>query len=228
MKIILQLFVLIVCFNASVYAQSKTALIKVTYLDGKTQTPEAGAKMRLVEIHDKKFYEFITDSVGRHDVRVAQGKEYKVWVWFLGEWVEYDGTLPIPVEDANITITFTIEKPFVEYISTEILNIHFDINKADIKKESLPALATLLGKLKESPTRKIEIAGHTDNQGNDADNQILSQKRAESVRGYLIQKGIDANRLVAKGYGESSPVADNATPVGRAENRRTEIRVISE
>jgi outer membrane protein OmpA-like peptidoglycan-associated protein len=69
----------------------------------------------------------------------------------------------------------------------------------------------------------IEVAGHTDSRGSDAYNIKLSQRRAEAVRDYLISKGIAADRLSAKGYGESQPVADNATDEGRFKNRRVEL-----
>lgn len=72
---------------------------------------------------------------------------------------------------------------------------------------------------------KIEIAGHTDNVGNDNDNMILSQKRAETVKTWLVKKGIQPQRIIAKGYGASQPVADNSTE-GRQQNRRTEVRIL--
>lgn len=80
--------------------------------------------------------------------------------------------------------------------------------------------------LKGQQDLKVEIGGHTDAQGSDAANQRLSQRRADSVRQYLIDKGVDASRLTAKGYGEAQPVASNDTPAGRAENRRVEFKVV--
>lgn len=74
----------------------------------------------------------------------------------------------------------------------------------------------------------IEIAGHTDNTGDSAYNKKLSQARAESVRSYLIKKGVPASRMLAKGYGAEQPVADNDDETGRQLNRRTEVRIISE
>jgi len=73
---------------------------------------------------------------------------------------------------------------------------------------------------------KIELGGYTDSQGRDAANLALSQRRANSVRQYLIDKGIEADRLTAKGYGEASPIADNDTVDGRAENRRVELKIV--
>jgi OOP family OmpA-OmpF porin len=71
---------------------------------------------------------------------------------------------------------------------------------------------------------RVEIGGHTDDAGDAADNLDLSQRRAEAVRAYLVAQGVPAERLVARGYGEGRPIADNATPEGRARNRRIEVR----
>ena len=71
----------------------------------------------------------------------------------------------------------------------------------------------------------IQINGHTDNVGNEADNLLLSEKRAKAVYGYLIEKGIDSVRLRYKGFGETKPVADNESEAGRKVNRRTEFVV---
>ena len=80
--------------------------------------------------------------------------------------------------------------------------------------------------LQKNPTLKIEIAGHTDNKGDKKYNQTLSQKRAESVVNYLVQKGIALTRLTAKGYGDTMPVAPNVTEENKAKNRRTELKVL--
>ena len=74
----------------------------------------------------------------------------------------------------------------------------------------------------------VEVGAHTDNVGSDSYNQGLSQRRASSIRNYLISKGIDGDRILAKGYGETKPVGDNNTEIGKAQNRRVEITVISE
>jgi OOP family OmpA-OmpF porin len=71
---------------------------------------------------------------------------------------------------------------------------------------------------------RVEVAGHTDSRGNDSYNLKLSQRRAESVRDYLISMGIESSRLTARGYGESQPVATNSTEGGRAQNRRVVLR----
>ena len=91
-----------------------------------------------------------------------------------------------------------------------------------------PELKELLKQLQEKPSMKIEIAGHTDNKGSDEYNLRLSQRRADSVIEWLINHSIDPNRLLAKGYGETVPVASNDTEDGCSKNRRTEVRIIAE
>jgi outer membrane protein OmpA-like peptidoglycan-associated protein len=81
--------------------------------------------------------------------------------------------------------------------------------------------------LKKNPSLKIEISGHTDDVGNEQSNLKLSQSRAEAVKNYLTEKGITADRLTAKGYGKSKPIALNSTEEGRKQNRRTEFTVLS-
>jgi len=106
-------------------------------------------------------------------------------------------------------------------------NIFFDTDKYDLKKESYTELEKLRDLLVKNPKLKIEISGHTDNQGGKAHNQVLSENRAKAVYDYLVANGIAASRLSYKGYGDTVPVADNNTEKGRAENRRTEFKVIS-
>jgi len=79
--------------------------------------------------------------------------------------------------------------------------------------------------MKENSSYDLEINGHTDSQGVASKNLELSQKRAESVKNYLVKSGVEASRLTAKGFGQTTPVADNATSAGRAQNRRVEFKV---
>ncbi|MFM2395095.1 MAG: hypothetical protein RLZZ546_3078, partial [Bacteroidota bacterium] len=106
-------------------------------------------------------------------------------------------------------------------------NMYFDTDKDVIKEASLPSLELLLTFMEARPNVTIEIAGHTDSQGNDAHNQDLSQRRAETVKKYLIAHGVKEKRLVAKGYGETKPISENETAEGRKLNRRTEIIILS-
>ena len=105
-------------------------------------------------------------------------------------------------------------------------NIFFEFGKATLKEESYPELKKVVILLNDNANMQIEISGHTDNVGSDDANLKLSQDRAQSVVDYLIENGIKKNRLVAKGYGETQPVATNDTDEGRALNRRVEFKIL--
>jgi outer membrane protein OmpA-like peptidoglycan-associated protein len=104
-------------------------------------------------------------------------------------------------------------------------NILFESGSAQLKSTSYPELDKLVSELQSKPAIKIEISGHTDNQGNEATNKLLSENRAVSVKKYLIQKGIAADRLTSKGLGSAQPLATNDTEEGRKQNRRVEFVV---
>ena len=105
--------------------------------------------------------------------------------------------------------------------SYKVNDIKYATNSAEITKASEHILDELITFLKENPKVRIEIQGHTDNVGRMEDNMALSNDRAFTVRTYLEAHGIAAARLASKGFGPTNPVADNSTPEGRAENRRT-------
>ena len=104
--------------------------------------------------------------------------------------------------------------------------VDFEFNSATLKPESRPVLDEVAIDLKKHPLLRVELQGHTDSKGADAYNLDLSQRRANSVRDYLISQGVNPGQLMAKGYGETQPIADNATESGRAENRRVVMRVL--
>jgi OOP family OmpA-OmpF porin len=102
----------------------------------------------------------------------------------------------------------------------------FDFNKSVLKPAGKAKLDDLAGKIKGINLEVIIAVGHTDSVGSDAYNQKLSVKRAESVKAYLVSKGVERNRVYTEGKGEKQPVADNKTTEGRAKNRRVEIEVV--
>lgn len=104
--------------------------------------------------------------------------------------------------------------------------VNFDFDKASLRQEDIGSLDKDVTTLKAWGDVDIEVAGHTDSMGSDEYNMNLSQQRAEAVRNFMISKGVSADRLTAKGYGESQPVADNATEAGRFKNRRVELAPI--
>jgi OOP family OmpA-OmpF porin len=111
--------------------------------------------------------------------------------------------------------------------TVDLYGILFDIDKTDIKPESAKTLDEVASLMKIDRSLKLEISGHTDNTGDKDHNQKLSEGRAQAVVDALVKNyGIDASRLAAKGYGDTMPVADNATDAGKAKNRRVELKKI--
>ncbi len=104
------------------------------------------------------------------------------------------------------------------------LVIHFDFDKAVIKDEYKPKIDEIIEILKKEPTYKAVVAGHTDSIGTEEYNMKLSQRRADALKNYMVSKGISPDRIKTEAYGETRPIASNATPEGRAQNRRDEAK----
>ena len=117
----------------------------------------------------------------------------------------------------------TMQKDLEDAGRTRVYGINFDTDSDVIRDESKPTIDKMAAMLKAKPEWKLSIEGHTDSSGGDAKNLPLSQRRADSVRTYLVNAGIAADRLTAKGFGSSKPLADNETATGRAQNRRVEL-----
>src|SRR5205085_12585203 len=130
-------------------------------------------------------------------------------------------------DSTDSTFNIDIALQPIEANATIVLkNIFFDLNQYALKEQSQVELDKMVQLMKENPTLKIQINGHTDNIGKAKDNLVLSDNRAKEVVKYLTDKGIEPGRLSYKGFGATQPVADNATEEGRAKNRRTELKVI--
>lgn len=110
--------------------------------------------------------------------------------------------------------------------SVVLKNVFFDTDRYDLKAASEVELNRLVTFLDSNPNLRLEIGGHTDQVGSEAENLLLSERRAQAVVSYLVSKGVSESRLKAVGYGEGSPIADNETEAGRALNRRTEMKVL--
>lgn len=174
-----------------------------------------------------------TDAAGSYSFDLPVGKKYIL---------QYESSKFAPPEREVSTIGYTysdtlhIEDVGIDYLARErfvVKNIYYEFDKSQLTFQAKRTIKhSLLTILNEFPQIVVEIGSHTDSKGNDSYNQKLSQKRAESVVNYLIECGVDANRLRAKGYGESMPIAPNENedgtdnPEGRSKNRRTEFRVI--
>jgi OmpA-OmpF porin, OOP family len=113
-------------------------------------------------------------------------------------------------------------KKLNEYAKT----ILFNTNKSSFQKQTFPVLEAITAILKEYPSAKFSIEGHTDGDGSAAFNQSLSETRAAAVTGYLVEKGVNASRLTTVGFGESKPVGSNKSQAGKAKNRRVEVKLV--
>ncbi|MGB1248219.1 MAG: OmpA family protein [Chitinophagales bacterium] len=147
--------------------------------------------------------------------------------------VTSDGYLPFSanfsIEDVAVYETYFLEAGLAKAISGQefaLHNVFFDSNSATLKDESKVELKQLFKFLKNNPEMQIEIGGHTDDVGEENDNQILSENRAKAVLDYLVENGIDADRLTSVGYGETVPIVENNSDENRAKNRRTTFKVL--
>jgi len=107
-----------------------------------------------------------------------------------------------------------------------LMGVNFDFNSNKLKPEAYPILFHTAKMMRQNPNLKIEVQGYTDNIGSEKANKVVSQKRAESVKAYLLARGISADRIKAVGYGEVNSIGDNKDAAGRAMNRRIEFKVI--
>lgn len=174
------------------------------FLAGVKFTPQAAKGLNLTLAGGRG----ITNGVGSPDWRAMLGVNFR-----------HERTPP-PVKPVEV-------EAVVEEKIVITQKIHFEFDRAVIRPISYPILNDVANILKQNPQlKKIRIGGHTDWIGPTEYNQKLSERRADSVRQYLVQQGVEPDRLEAVGYGESNPIADNNTTMGRAKNRRVEFTVI--
>jgi outer membrane protein OmpA-like peptidoglycan-associated protein len=206
----------------------KLTLVKGIVIDADTKQP-IGANLRITDnsknepVGDYKSNE----STGNFLISLPSGKNY-------GLSVNAEGYM-FHSENFNIPDTAQFKEYFIkvelkklkEGTKVILKNIFFDYDKATLRPESYPELDRVVDLLKQNQNIKIEISGHTDSKGSDEYNLKLSQARAKSVVDYIISKGIDAKKIIAKGYGETQPIDTNDTEEGRQNNRRVEFKVLS-
>ena len=134
------------------------------------------------------------------------------------------------VDAQGCTIEVRTPPPMIQKLNDRqavvLEGVEFDVDKDTLRPASYTTLDEVAESLKDWPEIRVEIQGHTDSTGGSAHNQGLSNRRAGSVKAYLVSKGVDSSRLESKGYGEDSPIADNTTNGGRQSNRRVELHKI--
>lgn len=205
---------------------AKTMWVKGKVYDEKTK---AGlpSSVELIDLSTKQtISQLQTDETGNYLITLPVGKEYAFNVNRKG-YLFYSGNYSLKNKPADSTYQKDIPlKPIEAEAAIVLRNLFFETGKYDIQPQSEVELDKVVQLLQENPTVKIQIEGYTDNVGSATDNQKLSTARAYAVVNYLVTKGIKGARLLAKGFGEAKPVADNTTEDGRAQNRRTELRVL--
>lgn len=217
----------------------------VVYTYKKDSTREAinDATISLLDASDEDMQDYTTDSDGKFQFRVYENEDYHLFgdaegyirkrqaFTMKGKSVD-PSTLKDLVTNIYVDTVLYLDRESVNTVF-QLKNIYFGFDSANINTLAGKELDKLVEILNDNPEiLKIELSSHTDNIGTDAKNMDLSQRRANSSVAYLIKRGIAPNRLEAKGYGETKPVALNANadgsdnPAGRARNRRTEFRIL--
>ena len=148
-------------------------------------------------------------------------------------WPDTDGDSVLDKDDKCPDVKGTVANNGCPEVTEEVIKslndyaktILFDTNKASFKEQTFPVLQAMVAILKQYPSSKFSLEGHTDSDGKDAANLVLSDNRAAAVKNYLIESGIEASRLSSVGYGEAKPLATNKTKAGKAQNRRVEVKL---
>ncbi len=205
---------------------------RLTILKGIIYDFKTNEKLKAeIEIVDNETNEVIArfhsnSATGKYLVSLPAGKNYGIAVKKEG-YLFHSENFNIPDDQAFQTVEKNIGLKKLSVGNKIVLNnIFFDLDKATLRSESTAELERLIKLMKDNPTIVIEIGGHTDSQGSNQYNQSLSERRAKAVVDYLIKGGINSSRMTWKGYGETKPIATNATPEGRQKNRRTEFKII--
>jgi outer membrane protein OmpA-like peptidoglycan-associated protein/Tfp pilus assembly protein PilF len=206
----------------------------ITYVKGKvydavTKLPVI-ANFELFDLSNQtKIAQSFSDKSGNFLLTLTEGKNYMINVQQKG-YLFYSDNFSLQNTKTSFEKPFILDIPLMPIdtgATTELKNVFFDVNKWELKPESKAELDKLILFLKQNPSVKIEISGHTDNSGDKKFNQTLSTNRAKAVYDYLIKEGnITPQRLSYKGYGDSQPKVPNDSPENKAKNRRTEFKVI--
>ncbi|MEA1875117.1 MAG: OmpA family protein, partial [Bacteroidota bacterium] len=204
--------------------QDVTIEISVKNHDGQASQ---GEQILFVSKLTKEIYTGTSDETGKFTIKIPGADVYQIKIKGVGSNQDYH-EMEIPALKENqaygvYELDIMFEPPRVFTLN----NVLFNTGSASIKPSSTNELKELFDYMSLKPDLKVEIAGHTDDVGKAESNRSLSQQRADAVRNWLIRRGISADRITAKGYGETQPVASNKTAEGKQKNRRTEVRILS-
>lgn len=190
--------------------------------------PRQGEKIVFVDTLTQDQYSSSTNENGKFVVELPSGSTYLIRIKGIGEEQNYQ-VFSIPELQDNQR--YGKSRFLIKYDPPKVYtldNVYFNVNEARLRQISYEELNELVSYMKRRENIRVEIAGHTDNVGTKEDNIALSRQRARQVKQYLVSKGIDSDRIEAKGYGEDRPVAGNNTAAGRQKNRRTEVHILSD
>lgn len=213
-------------FSQTTTPAGKMASVDVTVTDMQLR-PKSGEAVLFRGEKTGKIFTCYSEKNGKAKQLLPQGDSYHVSLKGIGDTTKY-AIINVPAlgPDEYFTEPFWVNIKFEPARSYTLENVHFDTDKATLRQSSYAELNELLEYLQHHSDIKVEIAGHTDNTGTTAHNLKLSQERANTIRNFLIKKGISPQRVAAKGYGANEPIADNESETGRQLNRRTEVRIL--
>jgi OOP family OmpA-OmpF porin len=175
-------------------------------------------------------YQGLSDSTGKFSLHLPTGANYEIFILGFQDSTSYN-VLEIPAlknPNAHYANPFVVDIQFEAPKSYVFQNCNFETGKSDLKSESFAAIDNLVEYLNRKTDVRIEIDGYTDDVGSESSNMTLSMARANTVRAYILTKGISPDRVTAKGFGMDDPIADNATAEGRAQNRRMEVKMLDQ
>jgi outer membrane protein OmpA-like peptidoglycan-associated protein len=187
--------------------------------------PYPNAEIKFVR-YDNTYHSIITNAVGKNSILLNQGNSFRIICVVNGIEYEFDNPLEINKKEELFTLNMSLKLELYSEI-IELSNVYFLSGKYAIQETSKLELDKIVQDLL-SNNLIIEIAGHTDNVGNKNDNQVLSEKRALSIKSYFVSKGVSKERIVCVGYGDIQPVTNNTNSEERAKNRRIEMRVMKQ
>ena len=204
----------------------KDAPVNVTMTDFKGNVLNNEIVVFKSKVNTKE-YQGLTDDKGKFSIRLPSGDSYEIFVLGFKDSTSKD-VLEIPALKGNAYYKdpFAVDIQHLPAKSFVLEDCNFETGKSTLLPESFAVIDELVAYLNRKDDEKIELGGHTDNVGSAASNLKLSQDRANAVMAYLVSKGIDPARLTAKGYGMTKPIANNKTADGRAQNRRTEVKIL--
>lgn len=215
----------LLAFSLQMNAQSGTADINVQVTN--TQSKPLKGQIILFTSAGAKPVQVVSDAEGKARLKLTAGRQYGIRLKTFTDTADYAKMdIPALAPGASFSGPFNVNIQYEPARHFRLDHVLFETGKATLLPASVKELEETAEYMRYRPDEKFEIEGHTDNVGKPEDNLKLSQARADAVRNWLLKKGIQPEKLVAKGYGDTKPVADNATAEGRQLNRRTELRIV--